>query len=35
MIWLYIAMGALYVVVMAATFLFLKNADDRQDDEDE
>lgn len=35
MIWLYIAMGALYVVVLVATFFFLKNADDRQEDEDE
>lgn len=35
MIWLYIAMGALYVVVLVATVLFLKNADDRREDEDE
>lgn len=35
MIWLYIAMGALYVVVLVATVLFLKNADDRPEDEDE
>lgn len=32
MIWLYIAMGALYVVVLVATFFYLKN---REDDEDE
>lgn len=35
MIWLYIAMGALYAVVLTCTFLFLKNSDDRQEDEDE
>lgn len=35
MIWLYIGMGALCAVVLTCTFLFLKNAENRQEDEDE
>lgn len=35
MIWLYIAMVALYVVVLACTFFYLGRKDAQQDDEDE